>query len=485
MVTTQQPAFSFLILTFNDDMHVGRLLDSISQLNAPTYILDSGSTDRTLEICNAHGAALEYHPFENHPKQWHEALSRFQIRTPWVITLDADQFLSPELLTLLQAFDNKRMSGIDGIYFNRRNYYKGKWIRHGGYYPFYMLKMFRVNMGFSDLNENMDHRFIVPGKTCIWKRGYLIEENKKESSVQFWLDKHGRYSSLLAQEEVERMLHLRVQASKPKLLGSPNERKALLKLLWWQLPRYVRPLLYFSYRMIIQRGFLDGRTGIIFHFLQGFWFRLIVDIKIEEILQAKTTLQMPKKKAHFERLFMLKFLMLFTVLYGFILCSIAITSPGGIYVPWLEENLNYIQAWRRFDLQATATLLRTLGYQTKLTAFTLVVPGHAGFKLVYSCLGYGLMSFYTAFILAWPKSTAPKAPMILIGILVIQLLNLFRFVCISLYWKPTLKANWLDHHTLFNSIVYALTLCALYWWTKKNQSIKPLTYGTHNLNKEL
>jgi exosortase/archaeosortase family protein len=484
------PAFSFLVLTFNDEMHVGRLFDSIKGLNAASYVLDSGSTDRTIEICSEYGAEVKQHPFENHPKQWDQALGSFKINTPWVIALDSDQMVSAELFALLRHFDDAQMAAIDGIYFNRRNIYKGKWIRYGGYYPFYMLKMFRIDKGYSDLNENMDHRFIVPGKTCIWKKGYLIEENQKEASIQFWLDKHGRYSDLLAEEEVERMMNLRSQAVTPKVFGTPNERKAYFKMLWWQLPRYLRPALYFGYRMIIQMGFLDGRSGIIFHFLQGFWFRLIVDIKIEEILQTKSKLETKQACQSLDNSsnmifrFGSKFLMLFIAFYGFNILFIGITAPGKIYLPWLAENLNYIQAWRRFDLQSTAAILHSLGYHTTKNGFTLAVAGHAGFKLVYSCLGYGLMSFYAAFVIAWPKTLFQRATMLICGLAAIQLLNLIRFLCISLYWKPGFKDFWLDHHTMFNITIYVGILAALYWWTSINKKLTKETYGTHNLNKE-
>ncbi len=280
----KKTAFSFLVLTFNDEIHINRLIKSVEGLNAEMFIIDSGSSDRTLDICKQHAIDVRYHAFENHPKQWHHALTTFNISTPWVIALDSDQVLTPDLFTLLRDFDDLAHLDLDGIYFNRKNYHKGNWVKYGGYFPFYMLKMFRLNKGISDLNENMDHRFIVPGRTKVWKRGYLIEENLKESRIQFWLDKHNRYSDQLAHEEVERMQQLRCQTTAPRFWGSPNERKAFFKNIWWKLPRYIRPTLYFTYRMTILGGFLDGKTGIIFHFLQGFWFRLIVDIKIEELL---------------------------------------------------------------------------------------------------------------------------------------------------------------------------------------------------------
>lgn len=278
-------AFSFIILTYNEEVHLPRLLASVAGLNSPIFVLDSGSTDRTVEIANSYGAEVQQHAFENHPKQWHYALNNFAVKTPWVICLDADQIVSPELRDMLAGFEPEKYADVNGIYFNRKNYFKGKWIKYGGYYPFYMLKMFRYGTGFSDLNENMDHRFVAPGKTIIWKKGIITEENLKENSISFWIAKHNRYSDLLAQEEVERLNNLRQQTIKPRFWGSPYERTAWLKRLWWKTPRYVRPFLYFFHRFIFKFGFLDGRTGGIFHFMQAFWFRMVVDIKIDELLK--------------------------------------------------------------------------------------------------------------------------------------------------------------------------------------------------------
>lgn len=279
--------FSFIIITYNEEMHLPRLLNSIKGLNAPIFVLDSGSNDSTLEICEQFGVTVAKNIFENHPKQWHFALSCFPVTTPWVICLDADQIVTPELFVKLQLFKNENFTEINSIYFNRKNIFKSKWLKHGGYYPFYLLKMFRYKIGFSDLNENMDHRFIVPGKSIIWGNGHIIEENLKENKISFWLDKHNKYSDLVADEEIERIYKIRNQTISPSFFGTPDQRTASLKKIWWKLPLYLRPVLYFLYRMLFKLGFLDGKQGIIFHFLHGFWFRLIVDIKIEEKLKNK------------------------------------------------------------------------------------------------------------------------------------------------------------------------------------------------------
>jgi len=298
------PHFSFLILTYNEEQNLPRLFNSIYNpnafnalsalnvldvLNAAVFVLDSGSDDQTLSIAKRYGAKVRQNPFVNHPLQWHHALQAFDIQTPWVIGLDADQILSEELKQRLLRFKNEDYTDIDGIYFNRKNYFKGKWMKYGGLYPFYQLKMFRYTKGYSDLNEQMDHRFIVPGKTLIWKDAYLIEENLKENTVRFWIDKHNVYSDLLAKEEVERRLLLRVQTLKASFRGSPDQRRARLKKLWWWMPLFVRPFIYFIYRYILRLGILDGYQGFLFHFLQGFWFRLMVDVKIKEITDRHDT----------------------------------------------------------------------------------------------------------------------------------------------------------------------------------------------------
>jgi glycosyltransferase involved in cell wall biosynthesis len=279
-------AFSFVILTFNEEIHLPRLLQSIAGLQAPLFILDSGSTDKTLAIAAQYDAVVLSNSFVNHPKQWDFALKNFPIATPWVIGLDADQWLSAALYAKLQNFQHQDIAtDVNGIYFNRKNYFRGEWIQHGGYFPKYLLKMFRYGVGFSDLNENMDHRFIVTGKTLLWADGYLLEENTKENSISFWLNKHNKYSDMLAMEEVERLKKMRTQTITGNFWGSPDQKVAWLKSIWWKLPLYIRPFLYFIYRFVFQLGFLDGKQGRLFHFLQGFWFRLIIDVKIEELLK--------------------------------------------------------------------------------------------------------------------------------------------------------------------------------------------------------
>ena len=283
------PDFSIIILTLNEEVHLERLLNSVRTLGAPVFVLDSGSTDLTLEIAKKFGAETACNAFVNHPQQWQYALGHFNITTPWTIGLDADHFLSDELRSKLADFRSSDIpEEVEGIYFNRKNFFKGKWIRHGGYFPKYMLKMFRTGKGSSDLFEKMDHRFTVAGKTIIWKNGYLLEENLKENEISFWIDKHNRYSDLVAQDEHEKRKGIRARR-RGKITGNPDQRVAAYKRLWSKMPLLLRPFFYFGYRYFLRLGFLDGWQGFIFHFMQAFWFRLLVDIKLMELQKADST----------------------------------------------------------------------------------------------------------------------------------------------------------------------------------------------------
>jgi len=417
-------------------------------------------------------------------KQWDFALRNFPITTPWVICLDADQTVTPELKTKLANFNDDEHPGIDGIYFNRKNFFKGRWIKHGGYYPFYLLKMFRYGIGYSDINENMDHRFIVPGKTEVWKDGIILEENLKENNIRFWIDKHNRYSDLVAQEEVERMEKARSQTLKPNFWGSPDERTAWRKQLWWKLPRYVRPILYFTQRFIFQFGFLDGRTGIIFHFLQGFWFRLIVDIKIDEILSKEAPPENSKSMTGkiFDKASPIRFLLifwsLFAIFYYFNVFIFGITSRGNHYNQFIAEHFNYIGGLQHMLLSVTAHVLNWMGYTAITNDSELLVVGRGTIQIAYDCLGLAVMSFFAALVIAFPKKLKQKLFFLICGLVVFQLLNIVRFVLLALFWKST-KGIILDHHTIFNIIIYILIAISLYLWIKHDDQ-KPVADAKNN-----
>lgn len=276
---------SVIILTYNEELNLPDCLSSLHPLGVPVFVVDSGSTDATIQIAREFGAYHTQHPFESHAKQWCWALEHLPLATDWILGLDADQRLTPELVHELRGmFNGRTPSDCVGFYINRRQIFRGRWIRHGGYYPKYLLKLFDRRAVYLDDNDLVDHHFCVKGPTRIL-RGDLLEANRKEDAITFWIEKHNRYARRLAQEELARQLISQPPLNIRRVWGTPDDRTLVLKQIWRKLPLYLRPTLYFIYRYFFRLGFLDGKQGFIFHFLHGFWFRLLVDINLDELRQ--------------------------------------------------------------------------------------------------------------------------------------------------------------------------------------------------------
>ncbi len=277
---------SVVVLTFNEERNLSACLNSVAGWAAQIFVVDSGSTDRTVRIANECGAAVVTHPFESHARQWQWALATLPISSPWVLALDADQSLTPELRADIAArsFAWTDANGPAGFYLNRRQVFRGRWIRHGGYYPKYLLKLFRRDAVTLDETDLVDHHFRVTGSTAILD-GDLIEDNRNESEIAVWIGKHNRYAVLQAREEETRKAGARGPSTRGRAFGSPDDRTRLRKRVWNRLPLYIRPFGYFFYRYVLRLGFLDGKEGFIFHFMQAFWYRLLVDINRDEIRQ--------------------------------------------------------------------------------------------------------------------------------------------------------------------------------------------------------
>jgi glycosyltransferase involved in cell wall biosynthesis len=270
------------VLTLDEEVNLGSCLDSVAPVAARVFVVDAGSSDRTRDIAERHGAVVVSHAFENHSAQWRWALAQLPIETEWILALDADQRLTPELAGELCSLGVKDLDGVDGMYIKRRQWFRNRWIRHGGYYPKYLLKMFRRSKVMIDSADLVDHHFYIGGAVRKLRHD-LIEANRKEDDLSFFIEKHRRYAKLLAHEEVRWRTMPQRTAVEPALFGSPDQRSLALKRVWRRLPLFVRPCLYFFYRYVVRFGFLDGIQGAIFHFLQAFWFRLQVDIQVAEL----------------------------------------------------------------------------------------------------------------------------------------------------------------------------------------------------------
>lgn len=276
------PAPAVIVLTCNEERNLPACLESVCGWAQEIYVVDSGSTDRTPEIARQYQAHFVHHEFKSHTRQWNWALRSLPLSSDWVLALDADQRLTPELRgEISRQLERAGEGEPSGFFVKRRQIFRGRWIKHGGYYPKYLLKLFRRSRVWMDDGELVDHHFRVRGESAKLTHD-LIEDNLNEADISAWVEKHNRYAARQALEE-----HLRRQAavapSRGSWRGSPDDRVLWMKKVWSRLPLYVRPMLYFFYRYLLRLGFLDGKEGFIFHFLQAFWYRLLVDIKLDEL----------------------------------------------------------------------------------------------------------------------------------------------------------------------------------------------------------
>ncbi len=176
----------------------------------------------------------------------------------------------------------------------------------------------------------------------------------------------------------------------------------------------------------------------------------------------------------------IRFLVLFTVLfllfYYFNIGFLSLTSHGRHYSEFWSHHFNYIHWLRRGLLISTAQVLAWLGFASVTNEYQLLVAGRGIIHLLYTCLGFGLMSFFAAFVLAYPKTARQKLWFLFTGLATIQILNVIRFVLLALYWKGN-TTHIADHHTIFNFIIYILMLLCLYLWVKHSKKSKPAYAG--------
>lgn len=282
---------AIVILTFNEDIHLSRCLESIRPFADMVYVIDSYSSDATIAIAQAAGATVLQHKFKNQADQFQWAMDNIGTDADWILRLDADEIIEPDLAERIRTELPLLADDVTGVTFDRKHIFLGRWVRHGGRYPLTMLRLFRRGHGHVE-QRWMDEHIVVDNGRVVHFNGGFADHNLND--ISYFIDKHNKYATREAVEVLNQRYGL--FALEATLTAASASRQAALKRvvkekLFNRLPFTLSSLGYFLFRYIIQLGFLDGREGLVYHFLQGYWYRFLVGAKVMEFDRVLATLE--------------------------------------------------------------------------------------------------------------------------------------------------------------------------------------------------
>ncbi|MBB4122706.1 glycosyltransferase family 2 protein [Martelella radicis] len=286
MIAEESPKnIAVVILTFNEERHIARALESIRAIAKEVFVIDAFSTDRTAEIARANGAVVLTNPWINYARQFQWGLDNAPITADWIMRMDADEVFDAALVEEI----NTRLPGLGpetvAVNLKRRHIFLDRFIRHGGRYPLVLTRIWRRGHGRIE-NRWMDEHIIVWGGQTVTFKHAFSDHNLND--LTFFTEKHNKYATREAVDVLNQRYGL---FAREELGRDDGSRQAGIKRfikedIYNRLPFWCGPLGYFLYRYFIQLGFLDGKEGLIYHFLQGFWYRFLVGAKALEFDRA-------------------------------------------------------------------------------------------------------------------------------------------------------------------------------------------------------
>jgi glycosyltransferase involved in cell wall biosynthesis len=273
---------SVIVLTFNEELHIRRCIENVRFIAKDIFVVDSFSTDKTIEIAESLNARIYQNKWENnYAKQFNWALENLPIQTQWILRLDADEYLTDELIKeLTQKLPDIRQD-ITGIIFKRRHIFFDKWIKRGTY-PVKLLRLFRYQKAFCEQRWMDEHIQLTTGHSLEFECDF-VDHNLNHLS--WWTQKHNGYAVREAVDLLDIEFNLTKKKGENELTGQAAIKRNK-KISYVRKPLFLRSFAYFIYRYIFHLGFLEGKEGFLWHFLQGWWYRTLVDAKIFEIKKA-------------------------------------------------------------------------------------------------------------------------------------------------------------------------------------------------------
>jgi glycosyltransferase involved in cell wall biosynthesis len=263
-----------ILLSFNSENTLGATITSAHKVSDEIFVVDSFSTDGTVELARSRGATVVQHSFEHYGAQRNWAIDHLPISRPWQLHLDADEWMNDELVEAIRALPQEPEHA--GYFVPRYLRFLGRVLRHGGMSPTWHLRLFRTGVGRCE-NRKYDQHFLLTSGTSGKLQGAMVDDIRM--SLTEWTARHNRWADSEVDELENKGNSGRLE---PDARGNPAQRKRFLREKYYRLPLFIRSSALFVYRYFVRLGFLDGTEGLIFWVLQSFWFRFLVDAKIWE-----------------------------------------------------------------------------------------------------------------------------------------------------------------------------------------------------------
>lgn len=275
-----------IILTYNEEMHIRRCIKNVAPIAQEIFLVDSFSTDRTLEIAKGYSNVhiLQNKWENNYAKQFNWGLQHSPIKTKWVLRLDADEYLMPELVEELQEKLPSLPEDVSGIIFNRRHIFMDKWMKRG-IYPVKLLRVFQLGKGMCEQRLMDEHIQLTEGCAVEFEHDFC---DHNLNDLSWFCHKHVNYAIREAVDllDIELDLTGAAETDGEKNISKQAQAKRMKKHKYAKQPLFWRSFAYFCYRYFVKGACLDGKVGFIWTFLQGWWYRTLVDAKIFEVKKA-------------------------------------------------------------------------------------------------------------------------------------------------------------------------------------------------------
>ncbi|MCQ2216174.1 MAG: glycosyltransferase family 2 protein [Bacteroidales bacterium] len=280
---------SVIILTGNEELHIERCLRNVTQVAKEVFVVDCFSKDKTVEIANSlnglNGSKVTVMqhewPATKYAGQFNWALENADIKTEWVLRLDADEYLLPETIKELQEKLPSISDDITGIVLKRRHIFMGKWMKRG-IYPVKLLRFFRFGKAICEQRLMDEHIQLLEGESVEFDNDFC---DHNLNNLSWFCHKHVDYAVREAADLLDIELDLTGAAvtDEGKNITSQAAAKRMKKHKYAKQPLFWRSFAYFCYRYFLKGACLDGKEGFIWTFIQGWWYRTLVDAKVYEI----------------------------------------------------------------------------------------------------------------------------------------------------------------------------------------------------------